>query len=160
MLIELLQTSDVTVWCLIRRGRDYLKSKLSALQLASEYERYADRIKILQGDFSLENLGLPVSEYSLLRTKTATVFHVGAKVNHVESYNTHRPHNVVGTRNIIQFCAEASAQLVFISTTSVLRSGTCERQTIRYSFLMAFINAIVKLCTQMVMHKVSGLVSN
>lgn len=60
------------------------------------------KIKTLEGDLTDPNLGLGDEQYTWLTNWASVIFHVGARVNWCEPYDTHYEPNVVGTSNMIR----------------------------------------------------------
>ncbi|KAL4896580.1 hypothetical protein BDV59DRAFT_198939 [Aspergillus ambiguus] len=60
------------------------------------------KIMVLQGDMTDDTLGLGEEKYKWLTNWASVIFHVGARVNWCEPYETHYAPNIVGTRNIIR----------------------------------------------------------
>lgn len=116
LLYELLKTTQHPIVCLVRdpeklyRHWDYMFDR---------EECPKDRVTCVCGDLREARLGLPDDTYLHLTEQVGAVFHAAADVRHFgvweESYNT----NTVGTRNVIQFCWDANAQMHHISTMSV-----------------------------------------
>ena len=77
------------------------------------------RVSCVCGDLRMEHLSLNEEAYQALVKKVKCVYHAAADVRHFgvweDSYNT----NTVGTRNVIQLCWDANAQLHHVSTMSV-----------------------------------------
>ncbi|PFH61328.1 hypothetical protein XA68_17630 [Ophiocordyceps unilateralis] len=107
MLHKLLQRPKVKrVACLVRPKET--KSAAARLQQAMErYDLYTnsletlEKIVILEGDMTEDNLGLAPERFEWLTDWASVVFHVGAKVNFCESYHEHFRENVLGTRNAL-----------------------------------------------------------
>lgn len=125
MLYELIINNSVSkVYCLIRSK--YNKKPSERLSSILDYY-FTDEIKnkilksviIVEGDFAYDNLNLDQSTYNNLIKNVTTVIHCGANVSHYGKYKTFYNTNVVGTKNIIDFCKKSNAKLAHISTTSV-----------------------------------------
>ncbi|PYI32029.1 putative NRPS-like enzyme [Aspergillus indologenus CBS 114.80] len=108
VLAGLLALSEVeTVVCLVRATdaqhahRRIRKALLKySLMLTPAQEA---RIIAMAGDFTHEDLGLTPQQYSWLSHWTSVVFHLGAHVNFVQPYSSHRAANVLGTLHLIRF---------------------------------------------------------
>ncbi|MEU6606362.1 amino acid adenylation domain-containing protein [Streptomyces shenzhenensis] len=124
LLYELLERTDLTVYCLVR-GRDdsdarhRLLSALSARRLARpEHEA---RTVVVTGDLARPGFGLTSSHWRSLAETCGLVVHGGALVNLLYDYRMHREPNVLGTAEMIRFAREAGGiPLYHVSTLGVL----------------------------------------
>lgn len=124
LLYELLERTDLTVYCLVR-GRDdadarrRLLAALSARHLARpEHEA---RTVVVAGDLSRPGFGLVPSGWRSLVEACDLVVHGGALVNLLYDYRMHREPNVLGTAEVIRFAREAGGiPLHYVSTLGVL----------------------------------------
>ncbi|PYI27843.1 putative NRPS-like enzyme [Aspergillus indologenus CBS 114.80] len=98
----------IKVVCLVRPNG----TKSPAQRLQANLERYdlwpgaldfRNKVEVVEGDLSLERLGLPEAKYSWLTNWTDTIFHLGAKVNFCDTYEQHFEPNVMGTSNMLRF---------------------------------------------------------
>ena len=125
VLYELINCKAVSkVYCLIRKKYDKSPSERlsSILDFYFDTETKAkilERIVIVEGDFACDNLNLDNESYINLANKITTVIHCGANVKHYGKYKNFYEANVIGTKNILDFCKKSSAKLAHISTTSV-----------------------------------------
>ena len=62
------------------------------------------RCVVLAGDLSRERFGLDKTVEDVLKRVIRGVYHVGARVNHMLPYSILRRDNVLGTKNIVEFC--------------------------------------------------------
>jgi thioester reductase-like protein len=65
--------------------------------------RSRGKVQAVPGDLSQEYLGLSAAEFSHLAEKCSTIFHLGAVVNWVSSYDAHREANVLGLVRVLGF---------------------------------------------------------
>ncbi|KAL1979350.1 hypothetical protein VTN96DRAFT_6112 [Rasamsonia emersonii] len=108
LLVELLALPETkTVVCLVRAkdatmARIRVKRTLEKyrLRLGPEEEK---KLYVLPGDFSQPDLGLGQEQYDYFAQWASVVFHLGAQVNYVQPYSTHRYANVLGTLHILRF---------------------------------------------------------
>lgn len=124
ILHDLLLHTNCTIYCLIRN-----KNNLSPeLRLIKKLEYYFgeeissyinNRIQIVNGDISLNYLGLSDYDYAKLGKKIDIVIHCAAIVSHYGDVALFESVNVSATNQIIAFCKEFNAKLNYISTTSV-----------------------------------------
>ena len=119
ILRELLK-SKVTVVCLVR-NEERLRSTLRRY-FPKEYQYF--KYKVVKGDIESEHFGLNDVEYSILVRKVDTVIHTAANVHHAGHYEDFERTNVIGTKNVINFCSDAHAVLHYTSTASVSGVGT------------------------------------
>ena len=124
ILHELLNTTNVKVYCLVRK-----KSNLSSKQrLINQYKFYFDkditdliddRIIVLNGTIIEENIGLPKTKIQDLIENVTTIIHTAARVKHYGDYNEFYNINTQGTKNIAEFAFENKKRFIHISSISV-----------------------------------------
>lgn len=124
ILHDLLLHTNCTIYCLIRN-----KNNLSPeLRLIKKLEYYFgeeilshinNRIQIVNGDISLNCLGLSDCDYSNLGKKIDVVIHCAAIVSHYGDSTLFDNVNVNATNQVIAFCKKFDIKLNYISTTSV-----------------------------------------
>ncbi len=124
ILRELLASTDVKIYCLIRKGEfgsiaSRLNAQIEQYRLSDEVNLANRRIVLVGGDIGLHQFGLPTEQYQNLIRHVARVYHCGAQVNTMASYSTVRTSNVQGTREIIRFAVEEfNRPIYYISTLS------------------------------------------
>ncbi|PYI01682.1 antibiotic synthetase [Aspergillus sclerotiicarbonarius CBS 121057] len=122
LLHELLQMPAVRkVTCLIRArdavtGMARLRQNLAKYQICLE-PGMEERIFIVPGDFGQPNLGLDQHLYELLAAWSSVVFHLGAHVNYVQPYSSHRAANVHGTIRMIKFANSQRPKMLHYSSS-------------------------------------------
>ena len=78
------------------------------------------RVTVVQGDLGLARLGLADPDWEDLSRTTRRIYHSGAEVDYVRSYNLLRPANVTATREVIALAAVGQPkELHHISTTFI-----------------------------------------
>ena len=83
-------------------------------------EALEKRVHVVCGDLARPNLGLGSEEWKALTTRIHAVWHNAALVNYILNYEALRPHNVVGTRELLRFAfAGRQKEFHYISTTFV-----------------------------------------
>lgn len=89
----------------------------AAVRLRANLKRYglwdatfARRLRPLAGDFADADLGLGPAGFQGWAARSDVVFHVGAHVNYIEPYLSHRAANVAGTVNLLRFAVTARAK--------------------------------------------------
>lgn len=125
ILYELLEQTNAKIYCLIR-GSSEAHSKSRLQERLHEYfgdtldSHFDDRIIVMNGDFSKQNLGLSKSKYQFLLERIKTVINTAAVVKHIGKYDYFYKMNILSVENLIHFCeACPHAHLVHISTLSV-----------------------------------------
>ncbi|MCP9258569.1 Non ribosomal peptide synthase [Dirofilaria immitis] len=131
ILVKLLLTTEVRVICLIRECPGVtMQSRLieSIEKIGMMTNRLNDliksRVKIVAGDVALIRLGLIEEEYLFLTYEVGTVIHAAAYVNLIFPYQALHGINVLGTRNILDFCHKNKIKpLYYLSTDAVIPSN-------------------------------------
>ncbi len=127
LLLELLETTDYTFYCLIRaRSEQYGFNRLRKTLTQYHYilnEQYKNRIRIVCGDIGLDCLGMTPDLYRQLSKEIDVVYHCAAQVNMIATYEQLKNTNLNGTKRIVQFCcAGVKKVLHYASTLSVFVS--------------------------------------
>ena len=122
ILYELL-SRNVKVVCLVRNKHRF----------ESNFKYYfgetdCSGVELVLGNIEKKHLGLSDSAYSELCGKIDCVFHVAANVHHAGDYADLERTNVIGTKNVIRFCLDASAILEHTSTVSLHGAGTTKQR--------------------------------
>lgn len=124
LLAELLTTTEGAVACLVRatdasEGLDRIRTNLIKYKVWRD--DFAARIRPVPGDLALPRLGLDVQTWEALARATASIYHCGAVVNFLHSYEMDAPANVGGTREILRLaCSRRRKSVHHISTRSVV----------------------------------------
>ena len=126
LLSELLDRDQYTkVTCLVRctspiEGKE---------RLCDTFRRYGLHIPLLKdivvvrGDITQPFLGISEDDYKRLSEEVTTVMHCAATVNMLADYVSLKGSNVIGTRNILDFCLSGTRKkLHYASTLSVFVS--------------------------------------
>jgi thioester reductase-like protein len=93
------------------------RSLLWSPSVAAEVEQ---RVRVVCGDVSRENLGLMTDEWTSLSRDIHAVLHNAAFVNYVLNYDVLKPHNVDGTRMLLRFAhSTRRKEFHFISSTFI-----------------------------------------
>lgn len=122
ILDYLINNTKVNIWCLIR-GKNNTDSEKRLKNLLNFYfnNKYADknleRIHIVNGDISLDNLG--INEIEGLISKIDTVFHCAGLVKHYGTYDEFYNVNVHSTEMLVNLCKKYDKKFNYISTLSV-----------------------------------------
>ncbi|MFF5727190.1 amino acid adenylation domain-containing protein [[Kitasatospora] papulosa] len=127
LLRDLLEHTRATVHCLVR-ARDEEEARR---RLRHQLERYGlwrthheKRIRPLVGDLAAPGLGLGPRAFDRLARTVDVVFHSGAAVNLVHSYDRLRAANVEGTAEVLRLAAShRTVPLHHVSTVGVFPPG-------------------------------------
>jgi thioester reductase-like protein len=123
ILYELLQQTKADIYCLVRsanveEGKKKLHSMLASYVLWRE--ELSPRIIPVVGDLSAPLLGLSGDQFRTLATKIDAIYHNGALVNWIASYDRLKPTNVLGTQEVLRLASDSKAKPVhYISTAAV-----------------------------------------
>lgn len=127
LLSSLLRLTPCTYHVLVRAGdpKHALQRITDAFRDAGLWSpalaaQLAQRVQLICGDLALPYLGLTAPEWQRLARCTSAVIHNAAAVNYIANYEMLRPHNVEGTRTLLQFAHSARRkQFHLISTTFI-----------------------------------------
>lgn len=94
------------VYCLVRArntqdGLEKIVTNQKKYNLWNETD--LEKIKVVCGHLDQSQFGLNDDEYTSLSQKISCVFHLGAHVNYIQPYSIHKPANVTGTLNVLEF---------------------------------------------------------
>ncbi len=127
------------IYCLIREkngmsAEERLKSVLH-FYFNNKYDIYiGNRIKLVEGDITQENMGLSNEDYYDLGTNITSVIHSAALVKHYGNFKEFENININGTKKIIEFCKNFNLRLVHISTISVSGNVFAEESFVEENF--------------------------
>ncbi|WP_255950568.1 non-ribosomal peptide synthetase [Streptomyces odontomachi] len=127
VLRETLERTSATVHCLVRAADDTaalrrIEAALTAYGLWED--RLRDRVVAVAGDLTQRLLGLTEKRFDALARTVDVVFHNGARVNLMESYETLRPTNVNGVQEILRLAARhRTVPVHYVSTISTVVAG-------------------------------------
>ncbi len=124
VLRELLDSTSARIYCLVRASQD----KQAMLRVIDSLRDYGlaegadlSRIIAIAGDLEKTLCGLPESLFDELAERIDVIFHNGARVNLVDSYDRLKAANVGGTHELLRLAARRRVKpMHFISTTSAL----------------------------------------
>ena len=128
---DFLKQNTGKIYCLIREKNNQdpvfrLKQKLNFYFGDSYTNAIFNRIHVVKGDITETKLGLSDSDYNLIKNDIDVVINAGANVKHYGLKNDFYNINVLGTKNITEFCKNEHKRLLHISTISI--SGSGERE--------------------------------
>ncbi|WP_309086868.1 amino acid adenylation domain-containing protein [Domibacillus sp.] len=127
MLIDLLRETAARLYVLVRgkdqaEAADKLKEAVSLYAPAGFFEAYnvSERVKIIVGDFSKEQLAMSNEDMKLVRANINSIIHCGADVRHFGDKESFEASNVRGTENILALAAElGGCRFHYISTIGI-----------------------------------------
>lgn len=136
---ELIDSTSADIVCLVR-GEDPKLARDRIVAMLTHYQMYresdCERLMVVLGDLSKNNLGMDATLYKELAQKVDTVIHCGANVNLADVYSRMSADNVSGTLNIIKFAiCEKLKPIHHISTVSVL-AGIIGKEDVAYEDTM------------------------
>ena len=119
------------IYCLIRPKNDKLpldrlKEVLNFYFKDTYDNEINNRIKVICGDITKEDLGLSISDISVLQDNIDIIINSGALVKHFGQKNEFESINVNGTQNVVDFCLKHKKRLLHISTISISGNGEKE----------------------------------
>lgn len=124
ILDYILSNTNSNVYCLVRKNssssiEEKVLSKLH-YYFGNKYDdEISKRIFIVLSDITKDDLGLSKTDYKILQNKVSCVINSAALVKHFGYYSEFEKINVLGVKNLIEFCKNTNTKLVQISTTSV-----------------------------------------
>ena len=119
------------VYCIVRNKnnvsyKERLKNTLQFYFGDKYLSNFDQKIKVINTDVTKPNLGLDENKLDELSKNISAVVNSAALVKHYGDYNKFHLINVIGTKNIIDFCKKYDKKLYHISTTSVSGIGLPE----------------------------------
>ena len=131
LLDSYLKQETGIIYCLIR-GKNHTPA-IERLQnilhfyFKDKYDKeIGARIRCVEGDISLEQLGIGNKEYKAIGENVTTVIHSAALVKHFGNLKEFEEINVNGTKRIVEFCKQFGIRLMHISTISVSGNNFAE----------------------------------
>ncbi|MFQ5794192.1 MAG: amino acid adenylation domain-containing protein, partial [Candidatus Bipolaricaulia bacterium] len=127
LLHELLQQTQADIYCLIRsaneeQGKKRLQANLESYSLWDE--NLSSRIIPVVGDLSQPLLGLSAHQFQTLARKIDVIYHNGAWVNLIYSYDVLKAPNVLGTQEVLRLASQTKVKPVhYVSTIGVFPLG-------------------------------------
>ena len=123
LLSSLLKRTQATVHCLIRchdvaEGMSKLDANMRLLGLR-DYER--GRVAVISGDLAQPRLGLSQRRFDDLAGLIEVIYHNGAWVNSLHTYQSLKAANVLGTQEILRLAGQGMPKHIhYISTLSTI----------------------------------------
>lgn len=124
VLNEFLENETGKVYCLLRPEKGISLENKLLNKLHFYFDNKLDnlinkRIFIINGDITLDHIGLSTENYETLKNDISAIVNCAAKVSHFGKYELYKKINVDGVQNLIEFCKNNSKTLYHISTTSI-----------------------------------------
>jgi len=121
ILNELLKTTDSNIYCLVHGESDSLAEnrlrQTISFYFGDKYDNYfGERIIVVSGDVTKENLGLKEKEYERLGKQIDTIIHSAVMVKYSGDYSLIEKVNVFGTKVMIDFAQKYNCKLNHFST--------------------------------------------
>jgi thioester reductase-like protein len=131
LLAELCRSTDMRLYCLVRAA----DSEQAEARIRSNLETFGlwdvidtKRLIAIPGDLASPRIGLDPSTFRELARSLDTVFHLGAVVNFLFSYDDIRDANVLGVKELLRFAsAERLKPVHFASTYGVFLTALYEQ---------------------------------
>ena len=119
------------VYCIVRNKnnisyKERLKNTLQFYFGDKYLSNFDQKIKVINTDVTKPNLGLDENKLDELSKNISAVVNSAALVKHYGDYNKFHLINVIGTKNLIDFCKKYDKKLYHISTTSISGIGLPE----------------------------------
>lgn len=118
VLQELLRDATTRVTCVLRAEDDTAARHRLDEVLTHTHTPNNDRVQAVCGDVGTAQFGLTAEQQERLDDVTVVV-HVAAAVDFLRPYTQLREANVIGTRNVLQFCAKQDLPLHHVSSVGV-----------------------------------------
>lgn len=124
ILDNLLKNTNCNIYCLVREkykhpADERLKSLISYYFDDNYYDKYKNRIFIIQAEISKNNFGLDLQKYEELKNTIDTIINCAANTKHYGNYNTFKKENIDSVKNFIKLANDANAVFNHMSTTNV-----------------------------------------
>ena len=129
-LRELLRQNErLIVHCLVRADSEEhgLNRLRDAMEQAEIWEEeFADRLRVMPGEFSQERFGLSEAAFDELCQKIDAVYHLAADVGLVVSYDDLREVNALGIRPVLELCLRTRFKhLFYVSSMGIFPAYFC-----------------------------------
>ncbi|WP_082087908.1 non-ribosomal peptide synthetase family protein [Domibacillus indicus] len=127
LLIELIKETNARIYVLVRgssraEAEQKVKSALEMYAPADFWNMYNadERIQIVAGDFSKEQLGLSVEDKQLIESRVNAILHCGADVRHFGDQESFHSANVKGTEHLLKLAARLDGcRFHYVSTIGI-----------------------------------------
>ena len=136
-LIErLISLSNKNIYCVVR-GKNDESARVRLIQQLNRYnidwQHAADRLIVLNGDLSSQNMGLSDQNYDLIAVETSHIFHCAAHVDHFCGYGGLRDVNTNGVMEVIRLASYKRLKNISFTSTIGVNISKGQSGEIRYS---------------------------
>ncbi|MBK7992399.1 MAG: amino acid adenylation domain-containing protein [Blastocatellia bacterium] len=126
LLVELINQTNAQIYCLVRAAnlelaQERLIERMKFYELWNE--AFSSRISVLVGDLSQPRFGLSEETFDKLAANIDVIYHVGATVNFIYSYQVLKPANVFGTQEVLRLASKTKVKPVHFTSTSSVFEG-------------------------------------
>jgi amino acid adenylation domain-containing protein/thioester reductase-like protein/non-ribosomal peptide synthase protein (TIGR01720 family) len=125
LLNELLQSTQVNIYCLVRgnnknEATKRLNDNLDFYFFGKYSNPVSNRIIVINGDITLEKFGLTEAAYHDLAGKIDNIIHAAAVAKNFGFYSEFERANVLGTKNAIDFSLVSRKKMDYISSLGIV----------------------------------------
>lgn len=138
LLHQLYCLTSATIYCLVRgSNEEEVRAKWErALNYYSPELKDEPRIRLLAGDLEKSYLGLSIEQFMTLAETVDIIYHNGAMVNHLYSYELLRTANVLSVKELLKLATiKKQIPIHYISTLSAASNYTDNADTIIEDFI-------------------------
>ena len=134
LLHELLHETQADVHCLVRaadadEGLRRIRANLESYSLWDE--TLGPRIIAVPGDLEQPKLGLSEEQFQRLSERMEIIYHNGARVYLIDSYQAHKAANVLGTEEVLRLAVTGRLKPVsYVSTLAIFHTGGQDNGTV------------------------------
>src|SRR5699024_5010721 len=112
------------IYCLIRKDpstspENKLKRKFQYYFGSDLSNLFGSRLFVIAGDITLDNFNTSNEIYEFLGNEVSCVVNCAASVKHFGNYSDFEKINVIGVRNLVEFCETYHKEFYQTSTISV-----------------------------------------
>lgn len=124
ILDNLLSDTDSNIYCIIRK-HNKVNAKTRLFDSLKHYfgDKYDSsinkRLFIIEGDITIEHLGIEKSKYLELGRNISAIVHTGALVKYYGDYYDFEKVNIYGTKNILDFSLKCRKPVFYVSTMGI-----------------------------------------
>ena len=124
VLAELLKDDTIKIFCLIREDpstspENKLKNKFMYYFGSDLSYLFGKRLFVINGDVTKPLLGLTTEQLDLLGSEISTVINCSSIVKHYGEYSLFEKVNIIGVKNLVDFCEKYNKEFIQSSTVSV-----------------------------------------
>lgn len=127
ILNELLNSckNGMPICCLVRgkdseHSKQLMKNKLSFYFGNSRAMEILDKVRVVCGDISKQDLGLDAADHNYINSNVKIIINAAANVKHYGDYDAFKGPNYNGVVNLIKLCMKNDITLNHISTIGVI----------------------------------------